>query len=184
MRSMDEELILVDLDDHSIGRATKAVAHEQGLLHRAFSVFIIHDDYMLLQKRADQKYHSGGLWTNACCSHPRIGETLEEAAHRRLKEELGFDTELSEIFHFIYRHQFHESLYEYEYDHVFAGYYDGPVDFDQEEASVCEWMSFDQVKNALLNLPNQFTPWFITAAPRVMELMTQAENQENIIVEK
>ena len=106
----------------------KMEAHKKGLLHRAFSVFIFNGKgEMLLQQRALNKYHSGGLWTNACCSHPMPGEKTEDAADRRLKEELGFETPLEKIFDFVYKAEFDNGLTEYEFDHVFAGEYEGEI---------------------------------------------------------
>ena len=102
MREKMDELILVDLSDHEIGTMDKAEAHRIGRLHRAFSVFIVHGGKMLLQRRNSKKYHSGGLWANACCSHPRKGESLEAAAARRLSEELGISCAVTELFSFVY----------------------------------------------------------------------------------
>ena len=118
-------MILVNERDEPLGSMEKMEAHRKGALHRAFSVFIFNSrGEMLLQQRALKKYHSGGLWTNACCSHPRPGETNEAAALRRLREEMGFDTSLQQIFSFTYRASFNNGLTEHEYDHVFAGIYD------------------------------------------------------------
>ena len=122
----------MDLDDHEIGSEEKLRAHEKGYLHRAFSVFIYQGDRMLIQQRNPEKYHSGGLWANACCSHPRAGESLTEAIHRRLQEEAGFDCELAELFSFTYRTVFTNGLTEYEFDHVFLGSYDGEVKMNPE----------------------------------------------------
>ena len=123
-----EELILVDLDDREIGTMDKAEAHRLGRLHRAFSVFIVDCDRMLIQQRNRGKYHSGGLWANACCSHPRHGETLPEATERRLREELGISCELRELFDFVYFSRYVDDLFEYEYDHVFVGEYSGFIE--------------------------------------------------------
>ena len=160
---------LVDLDDRPVGAAEKEEAHEKPLLHRAFSVFLTDPagKRMLLQKRAKGKYHSGGLWTNACCSHPEPGEDLMAAAHRRLGEELGIDSGLREIGRFVYLHRFSDRLYEYEYDHVLLGRYDGPVRPDPEEAEEIRWADMDDVRRELLEEPERFTPWFVTAAPIV-----------------
>jgi isopentenyl-diphosphate delta-isomerase len=119
---MIEEVILVDANDKAIGSMEKMEAHEKGLLHRAFSILLINEKgEMLLQQRAIEKYHSPGLWTNACCSHPRPSESNLDAAHRRLQEELGMSVELKEIFHFTYRAEFDDGLIEHEIDHVFLG---------------------------------------------------------------
>src|SRR3954470_13284590 len=121
-----EQVILVNEKDQAIGTMEKMEAHRKGVLHRAFSVFIFdRHGKMLLQQRAFHKYHSGGLWTNACCSHPLPGEDIESAAHRRLYEEMGFQTPLKKIFDFTYKADFRNGLTEYEFDHVFTGYYEG-----------------------------------------------------------
>src|SRR5258708_894916 len=125
---MEERVILVNDQDEEIGTEEKMCAHEKGLLHRAFSIFIYNSKgEMLLQRRAKIKYHSGGLWTNACCSHPRKGETIEKAAHRRLKEEFGFDCNLKNAFSFIYQADLDKGLKEHEFDYVLTGLYDGPI---------------------------------------------------------
>src|ERR1700754_1322335 len=117
-----EEVILVNENDIPVGTMEKMEAHRKALLHRAFSVFIFNSKgEMLLQQRADKKYHSGGLWTNACCSHPKPGEEIETAASRRLREELGFGTGLRKVFDFIYQSPFDNGLTEFEFDHVFFG---------------------------------------------------------------
>ncbi len=174
-REAQEKLILVTVDDREVGTLGKEETHRQGLLHRAFSVFLYDGERMLLQKRADGKYHSGGLWTNACCSHPRAGETLEEAVHKRMMLELGLDTEVRELFSFTYRTKFAEDLYEYEYDHVFLGTYDSslPVRFDPEEASECRWVGLSELKQELLLQPDTFTSWFLIAVSKVLPAIEQ-----------
>ncbi|MEK7619489.1 MAG: isopentenyl-diphosphate Delta-isomerase, partial [Patescibacteria group bacterium] len=125
---MQENCILVDETDHEIGTEEKMATHERGLLHRAFSVFVFNaSGELLLQQRAFEKYHSAGLWTNTCCSHPRPGEETLAAAYRRLQEEMGFDCPLNEMFTFRYLAPFPNGLTENEVDHVFFGMYDGPV---------------------------------------------------------
>src|SRR5215468_430433 len=115
-----EQVILVNELDEEIGTMEKLSAHEQGVLHRAISVFIFNEKgEMLLQQRASRKYHSGGLWTNACCSHPHPGEATHAAALRRLKEEMGFETSLKKAFDFVYKTSFDNGLTEHEFDHVF-----------------------------------------------------------------
>src|SRR6186713_1579239 len=121
----NDKVILVSEHDDMVGIMDKMEAHKQGLLHRAFSVFIFNSKgEMLLQQRAFNKYHSGGLWTNACCGHPSPGEQTVAAARRRLMEEMGFTTGLEELFDFTYQHAFENGLTEHEYDHVFAGTWD------------------------------------------------------------
>ena len=124
----DDLLILVDSNDNAIGTSTKLDAHKRGLKHRAISALVKNSSgEFLLHRRHAAKYHSGGLWTNACCSHPMPGEETAAAAHRRLQEELGFDTDLTHQFHFIYKVQFDNGLTEHEFDHVFVGYHDGNI---------------------------------------------------------
>lgn len=166
-----EKLILVDLDDNEIGSGEKLKVHEEAKLHRAFSIFIVHEGKMLIQKRAKKKYHSGDLWANAVCSHPRKGENLFEATHRRLQEEAGFDTELKELFHFVYKTDFKNKLSEYEFDHVFIGDFDGKPKYDPNEASDYKWIELDKLKNDLRLHPEKYASWFLIACPRVFEIL-------------
>ena len=168
---MDDQIALVDLDDKIIGYETKAEVHRRGLLHRAFSVFIVQDGKMLIQMRNPDKYHSGGLWSNTCCSHQRFGEALEESVHRRMQEEMGFDCDLKELFSFVYRTEFRKDLIEYEYDHVFAGTYDGEITLNPEEASEIRWITFADLKEELMRTPEKFSSWFLICAPRVMQII-------------
>lgn len=169
-----EELILVDLNDNQIGTAEKLDAHVRGALHRAFSLFVVSGDDMLIHRRAAGKYHSAGLWTNACCSHPRNDEELERAVVRRTAHELGLALEACppEEFSFIYRADF-GALSEYEYDHVFLLETDErpALDPNPEEMSEVAWVSFENLSARLLANPGEFTAWFITAAPAVMDLV-------------
>ena len=131
-------VILVDTKDNQTGISEKLEAHKKGLLHRAFSIFLFNDqDQLLLQKRADEKYHSGGLWTNTCCSHPSPGEFLIKSAQNRLKEEMGISTSLSPLFSFIYKAEFDNGLIEHELDHVFIGTFNANPLPNPEE--VGEW---------------------------------------------
>ena len=166
---MNEELVLVDIFDRPVGSAEKLWVHQNDRLHRAFSVFIIHGDEMLLQRRSFEKYHSGGLWANACCSHPRADEELNEAVHRRMKEELGIEAPVKEIFHFVYRSVFDNGLSEYEYDHVFLADYHGELSFNEDEISETRWVSFDHLRQEMTENPERFAAWFLIAAPRVLE---------------
>ncbi|HEV7781439.1 MAG TPA: isopentenyl-diphosphate Delta-isomerase [Chitinophagaceae bacterium] len=155
------EVILVDADDNPTGRLEKMQAHQQGLLHRAFSIFIFNSKgEMLLQQRAMNKYHSGGLWTNACCSHPLPDESTALAAQRRLKEELGFETLIHKIVDFVYKADMGNGLTEHEFDHVFAGEYDGPVMFNKEEVMDCCYKSVEEIRDNLVTHPGKYTPWF------------------------
>ncbi|HEV2353344.1 MAG TPA: isopentenyl-diphosphate Delta-isomerase [Puia sp.] len=165
-----EEVILVDEADQPLGRMEKLEAHRRALLHRAFSVFIFNArGEMLLQQRAPGKYHSAGLWTNACCSHPRPGEETRDAAVRRLKEELGFTTELVEVFDFVYRSEFGNGLTEHEFDHVFVGSYDRDPDPDRREVSDYRYQSMPGIEAALRVRPDEFTSWFRLAFPILLE---------------
>ena len=167
-----EEIILVDENDNPIGFETKLKAHENGgKLHRAFSIFVFDAaGRMLLQRRAKKKYHFGGLWTNACCGHPRKGEKLEDAARVRLQEEFGFDTGVEEIFDFLYRASDAKSgLTEYEFDHVFCGEFNGEPRPNPDEIDDWKWVGLAELLVDLKNDPHQYTPWFKIALPRVIE---------------
>lgn len=166
----EEEIILVNERDEPTGVASKMLVHEKGWLHRAFSVFVFDKEgRLLLQRRADGKYHCGGLWTNTCCSHPRPGEETERAAHRRLQEEMGFDTELEKIFHFTYKAPFDNGLTEHEFDHVFAGEYEGPLHPDPEEVGAYDYQHLYKIGQRIQQEPEVFTPWFRLALPQVEE---------------
>lgn len=161
-----EQVILVDQDDVQTGTMEKMEAHQKALLHRAFSVFIFNDSgEMLLQQRALTKYHSGGLWTNACCSHPKPNETTIEAATRRLQEELGFTTSLTKAFHFTYKAVFDNGLTEHEFDHVFIGKHNGKVAFNFEEVENYAYRSIAQIDETVAHNGHFFTEWFLIAYP-------------------
>ncbi len=164
-----ERIILVDERDNEVGSEEKMKAHQNGgKLHRAFSIFVFNGKgEMLLQKRAAGKYHCGGMWTNTCCSHQRPDESLEQAAHRKLKQEMGFDTKLKEIFSFIYKASFDNGLTEHELDHVFAGRFDGKPEPNPEEASDFEWLGIDKLKKDVAKNPGKYTPWFRVVLGRV-----------------
>lgn len=158
---MPENVILVNERDEVLGLMEKMEAHEKGLLHRAFSVFIVNEkNELLLQQRALTKYHSGGLWTNTCCSHPREGESYEEAAHRRLMEEMGFDCPLEDIHHFIYHAYLDKGLQEHELDHVFLGSFSARPKINPEEVHNWKWMDLEAVKEDLQQNPEAYTAWF------------------------
>ncbi len=176
---MNPTIILVNLHDEPVGEVTKEEAHRRGDLHRAFSVFLYNGNRMLIQRRALHKYHSGGLWANTCCSHPRPGEETEAAARRRLMEEAGIDCPVREIFSFVYKHQFAEDLYEHEFDHVFIGDYDGGFTPDPEEVMDWRWVSFEDLRRELREEPDKFAVWFRIAAPRVMEWLEGEEGNED-----
>ena len=167
------DVILVDEHDEQTGIMEKMEVHKKALLHRAFSVFIFNDKgEMLLHKRAEKKYHSGGLWTNACCSHPRPSEETLAAAQIRLYEEMGFNTELKKAFHFIYKAPFDNGLTEHEFDHVFTGHYNGDINPNAEEVSDYCFKSIEEVKNSIKTHPHKYTAWFKIAFPK-MELYLQ-----------
>ena len=156
-----EYVILVDENDQEIGKMEKQEAHEKGLLHRAFSVFVFNENKeLLLQQRALTKYHSAGLWTNTCCSHPRIGETIEQAAHRRLMEEMGFDCDLSTKTSFIYKAAFENGLTEHEFDHVLVGSFNGEINFNPTEVKNFKWINLEELQIDLLQNNQNYTAWF------------------------
>ncbi len=158
---MAEEVILVDAQDNELGLMEKMEAHRKGLLHRAFSVFVLNDNGdLMLQQRAASKYHSGTLWTNTCCSHPRKGETAEEAAHRRLMEEMGFDCEVEKVLEFTYRAELDKGMIEHEYDHLFVGHYSGEPKLNPEEVMDWKWMSIDDLSADIKVNPKHYTEWF------------------------
>lgn len=167
---MEAQVILVNEQDEVTGVMEKMEAHRKGLLHRAFSVFILNDvGDMLLHQRALDKYHSGGLWTNACCSHPFPGETVAQAAHRRLFEEMGFDCPLSELFQFTYRTDFDNGLIEHEYDHVLMGTYNGTINPNPQEVNDYRFIPVETITRLLQEQPAQFTSWFKLAFPKLIE---------------
>jgi len=157
----EENVILVNEKDEQIGLMPKMEAHQKALLHRAFSVFIFNEnDELMLQQRALSKYHSPGLWTNTCCSHQREGETNVEAGKRRLKEEMGFSTELKDTVSFIYKAPFDNGLTEHEFDHILVGKYNEDPVLNPEEAADFKWLSLDEVKRDMEVNPHLYTAWF------------------------
>lgn len=171
---IQEEVILVNEKDEDIGYMEKMEAHRKGLLHRAFSFFIFNDKgEMLLQQRALHKYHSGGLWTNACCSHPRKGESTKNAAKRRVKEEMGFACEPTFLFSFIYQAALDQDLIEHELDHVFTGLFSGTPQLNAEEVAAYQFLSIEKIREQLLIHPELFTAWFKIVFERVV---TQVES--------
>ncbi|MGB8705020.1 MAG: isopentenyl-diphosphate Delta-isomerase [Gillisia sp.] len=157
----EEKVILVDKNDRQVGLMPKMEAHEKGLLHRAFSVFIFNDkNELMLQQRALAKYHSPGLWTNTCCSHQREGESNIEAGKRRLQEEMGFSTDLKDTISFIYKAPFDNGLTEHEFDHILVGKYNQDPDLNPEEAADFKWMGLEAVKDDMEQNPGIYTEWF------------------------
>lgn len=177
----NDELILVDGLDRPIGTASKEQAHRKGLLHRAFSVVLVrasasepHEPEFLLSQRALGKYHSGGLWANSCCSHPRAGEEVLEAAYRRVGEELGCTAlDLREVGAFVYRAPFANKLCEHEYDHVLLGLCQGEPAPDLEEVAALRWVGADELARELADAPEHFAAW----APMVLSLALKASLQ-------
>jgi isopentenyl-diphosphate delta-isomerase len=157
----EEQVILVNEQDEPIGLMDKMEAHEKAVLHRAFSVFVLNDkNEVMLQQRAHHKYHSPLLWTNTCCSHQRFGETNIEAGKRRLLEEMGFKTELKELFHFIYKAPFDNGLTEHELDHVMIGYYTGVPVINPDEVESWKWMTIEAIKDDMIANSDDYTIWF------------------------
>jgi len=158
---IQQNVILVDEHDQEVGLMEKMEAHQKGLLHRAFSVLVFNENgELLLQRRAFGKYHSEGLWTNTCCSHPYPGESILEAGNRRLFEEMGFNCELTEVFSFIYKAELENGLTEYELDHVLIGFSEETPHLNLEEVSAFKWMSINEIKTEMEHNPSQYTAWF------------------------
>lgn len=165
---MIEEVILVNERDEPVGLMEKMEAHKKGVLHRAFSVFIFNSkNELLLQQRALTKYHSAGLWTNTCCSHPRSSEETLAAAQRRLKEEMGIEVPLSYKTQFIYKSEFDNGLTEHELDHVFVGYSEANPVINSEEVHSFRWRNIEELKQEISSSPEQFTSWFRIALEKI-----------------
>ena len=157
----EEKVILVNENDEQIGLMPKLEAHEKAQLHLAFSIFILNSkNEVMLQQRASEKYHSPLLWTNTCCSHQREGETNIQAGNRRLQEEMGFSTELKELFHFIYKAPFDNGLTEHELDHVMIGYFEEDPKINKDEVESWKWMDIDAIKEDMQANPVIYTVWF------------------------
>ncbi|MCJ8209043.1 isopentenyl-diphosphate Delta-isomerase [Mucilaginibacter sp. RS28] len=156
-----EQVILVDTNDNPLGTMEKIEAHRKGLLHRAFSVFLLNDEgEMLIQQRALGKYHSPGLWSNTCCSHPRPGEATISAAQRRLNEEMGVSAELKEVYAFTYRIDFDNGLTEHEFDHVFVGRFNQPPVINPDEVADWKYISLEALEADMERRPQLYTHWF------------------------
>ncbi|MGB0933946.1 MAG: isopentenyl-diphosphate Delta-isomerase [Lishizhenia sp.] len=156
-----EFVVLVDENDQQIGKMEKLEAHQKGLLHRAFSVLIFNDKgEMLIHQRAADKYHCGGLWTNACCSHPRENEKITDAAERRLEEEMGFSVKTFPMNHFIYKADFENGLIEHEFDHILTGIYNQIPTPNPDEVMDCKYMPLADLEKDIKMFPEKYTPWF------------------------
>lgn len=170
MEEMREMVVLTDADDVEMGVLEKLQAHRTGVMHRAFSIFLLNTaGELLLQRRAVGKYHSGGLWSNACCGHPRPGEDTLEAATRRMTEELGLTSELTHLFSFVYTAELDGGLVEHELDHVFVGWTDEVPNPDPEEVGDWRWMGVEQIRTWLEVEPEAFTAWFTPALERLLQ---------------
>jgi isopentenyl-diphosphate delta-isomerase len=156
-----EQVILVDENDNAIGTMEKMEAHRKGLLHRAFSILVFNSKgELLLQKRSRKKYHSGGLWTNTCCSHPRPDEDIQNAMRRKIKQEMGIDVTPKFSHKFIYRIDLGNELTEHEYDHVYVGRYDGEPQINHDEVDEWRFESLSSLRIAIEKNPQDFTYWF------------------------
>ena len=165
-----DKVILVDIDDNPVGTEEKLKAHEMALLHRAFSVFVFNSKgELMLQQRAMHKYHSPGLWTNTCCSHPRPEENTLDAAHRRLKEEMGFDCDLEWKFSFVYKASFDNGLTEHEFDHVFFGSFSGEPKINPDEVHAWKWIAMKDLIELMKANPAEYTVWFRIAMDKIIE---------------
>lgn len=166
-----EEIIKVDTTDKQIGTVEKLQAHKTPILHRAFSVFLYDGDKILLQRRADGKYHSGGLWANSCCSHPRANKEFFDSVYDRLNFELGIKQKikLEEVFTFTYFSKYADDLFEYEYDHVLLGEFkEQEVAFNEEEIACVKWWRIDELEQQMVLQPQKFATWFLICAPKVI----------------
>ena len=172
---MEELVVLVDENDNQLGLMPKMEAHEKAVLHRAFSVFIFNKKgELMLQQRAASKYHSPLLWTNTCCSHQRDGESNLEAGKRRLQEEMGFTTELKEVFSFVYKAPFDNGLTEHELDHVMIGKYEDKPSINKDEVEGYKWIQLEDVKTDIENNPSIYTEWFKIIFKESYEKLTNA----------
>jgi len=169
------EVTLVDENDNEVGTGNKIKTHQEGKLHRAFSIFVFNSKgQLLIQKRAKSKYHSGSLWSNTCCSHPKPRESLKKAVHRRLKEEMGFDCELEEIFSFIYKTKLDNNLFEHEYDHVFIGNFDNEPTPNPKEVDEWKWVDLEVLKKDILENPENYSYWLKLSIDKVISHLRQS----------
>lgn len=165
---MNEYLILVDENDKQLGKQEKLLVHQLGLLHRAFSVFLFNSkEELLLQQRADEKYHSPGLWTNTCCSHPNFGEDLSDAVKRRLREEMGMNCKTKFLFSFIYKVKFKNGLIENEYDHVYFGVTDDIPKPEKLEVKNWKYISLPDLEMDITQHPEQYSEWMKICLPEL-----------------
>jgi isopentenyl-diphosphate Delta-isomerase len=175
------EVILVDSQDNEIGKMEKLEAHKKGVLHRAFSVFIFNNqNELLLQRRAFGKYHSEGLWTNTCCSHPAPGETVLEAAKRRLNEEMELECPMKTSFSFIYKAELDNNLTEYELDHVIIGFSDETPHINPSEAIAFKWLKLEEIVEDIKKHPEHYTAWFKIILTDHLSILTSQLSHESL----
>ncbi len=176
---MQEAVILVNENDEQIGMMPKLEAHEKGVLHRAFSVFLFNTQgEMLLQQRAFGKYHSEGLWSNTCCSHPKVGEDTQSAAHRRLMEEMGLETDLQFLYSFLYKAELDKGLTEHELDHVFIGISDQKPVINTEEVADWKYRSIDELFRDLESHPEHYSVWFKMEVRNVLDKFNESKQKK------
>lgn len=174
METQYNNVVLVDEFDKAIGEMGKLEAHEKGVLHRAFSVFLFNQKgELLLQQRAKEKYHGGELWTNTCCSHPQVNESVEESAKKRLLYEMGIVCEIEWVYSFIYHEEVENNLIEHEFDHVFIGHYDIAPKPNPDEVQNYKWMKIEAILADIEQHPSHYTVWFKKALPVLMGKMAQ-----------
>ncbi len=179
--NLNINVVLVDKNDGEIGVMPKLEAHQKGLLHRAFSIFVFNlDGEILLQQRAADKYHSANLWSNTCCSHPLPGESNNDAAIRRLSQEMGFTCKLKLIFSFIYKAELENDLIEHEFDHVFFGNFDGIPKINTEEVQNYKYMSLDELKLDLTIHPQNYTKWLKLCIDKVTAYYEYSKLETNL----
>ncbi|WP_276362054.1 isopentenyl-diphosphate Delta-isomerase [Daejeonella sp. H1SJ63] len=179
----NEPMILVNEKDEEIGIQDKLSVHQSGLLHRAFSVFIFNTEgKLILQQRADTKYHSPGLWTNTCCSHPRPEELTLDACKRRLKEEMGMVVEPEFSFSFIYKYQFTNGLTEHEFDHVFIGISNDQPVLNKDEVKSWRYIGLNELESEILIHPENYTPWLKICLPKLKKQITKSRFKYDISV--
>jgi isopentenyl-diphosphate Delta-isomerase len=170
---MEEKVILVNTLDEVIGSMSKLEVHEKGVLHRAFSVFLFNTkNELLIQQRALEKYHSAGLWSNTCCSHPRLNEETKQAANRRLQEEMGIESNIHFLDSFIYHEEMENGLIEHEFDHIFIGRYNQIPNINEAEVLHWKYISIPDLLDEMNTYPEQFTIWFKISLPTVLEKLT------------
>ena len=174
---LQKEIILVDENNQIVGYSEKREAHEKGLLHRAFSIFVMNEnEELMLQQRALHKYHSAGLWANTCCSHPLKGEETENTIHERLQFEMGFDCDLQPLFKFIYRAEFENDLTEHELDQVYLGSFEGSPNPNPEEVMDWKWMNMETLKSELEENPDDYVYWLKAAFDAFYDACLRPEN--------